>query len=207
MKIYEFHISKIIIHSNLFDALVIASVFTDNVVLSRFLYVTFYRRKLFKSKRLHEIISGVRWKTVSLPSEGHGSYDSWIHHTTRTSHTTREYIGRLVITLDNLYQAVVLDMLGGLNRFLQYKITNCSNNRTISQNTFTVFARHLYSTLCSWIITFTCTRNFLAKISNVWGKKMVVSLVRGTGCTTCEYITRLVNILDDSRESYDSWIH
>ena len=127
--------------------------------------------------------------------------------TTRTSHTTRGYIGRLVNTLDNLYQAVVLDMLGGLNRFLQYKITNCSNNRTISQNTFTVFARHLYSTLCSWIITFTCTRNFLAKISNVWGKKMVVSLVRGTGCTTREYITRLVNILDDSRESYDSWIH
>ena len=39
-----------------------------------------------------------------------------------------------------------------LNRFLQYKITNCPNNRTISQDICTLFARYLYSTLCSWII-------------------------------------------------------
>ena len=39
-----------------------------------------------------------------------------------------------------------------LNRFLQYKVTNCPNNRTISQDICTLFARYLYSTLCSWII-------------------------------------------------------
>ena len=35
--------------------------------------------------------------------------------------------------------------------FLQYKITNCSNNRRISQDIFTLFARYLYSILCSWM--------------------------------------------------------
>ena len=34
--------------------------------------------------------------------------------------------------------------------------------------------------------------------SVVRGEKLLVSLVRGTGRTTREYITRLVNILDDS---------
>ena len=37
--------------------------------------------------------------------------------------------------------------------FLQYKITNSSNNRTISQDVCTLFARNLHSTLCSWIIS------------------------------------------------------
>ena len=35
--------------------------------------------------------------------------------------------------------------------FLLYKITNCPNNRTISQDICTLFERYLYSTLCSWI--------------------------------------------------------
>ena len=40
-----------------------------------------------------------------------------------------------------------------LNRFfLQYKITNCPDYRTISQDICTLFARHLHSTLGSWII-------------------------------------------------------
>ena len=40
-----------------------------------------------------------------------------------------------------------------LNRyFLHYKITNCPNNRTISQDICTLFTRYLYSTLCSWIV-------------------------------------------------------
>ena len=40
-----------------------------------------------------------------------------------------------------------------LNRFfLQYKITNCPNNRTISQDICTLFARYFYPTSCSWII-------------------------------------------------------
>ena len=114
------------------------------------------------------IRSSVVWgkKNGSLPSEGHGLYDSWIHHTTREYIRRLVGVVRLVNTLDNLYQAVVLDMLGGLNRFLQYKITNCPNNRTISQNIFTVFARHLYSSLCSWIITtVTCTN--ATKISDL----------------------------------------
>ena len=39
-----------------------------------------------------------------------------------------------------------------LNRyFLHYKITNCPNNRTISQDICTLFTSYLYSTLCSWI--------------------------------------------------------
>ena len=33
--------------------------------------------------------------------------------------------------------------------------------------------------------------------SVVWGEKLLVSLVRGTGRTTREYIRRLVNTLDD----------
>ena len=36
--------------------------------------------------------------------------------------------------------------------FLHYKITNCPNNRTISQDICTLFTRYLYSTLCSWIV-------------------------------------------------------
>ena len=40
-----------------------------------------------------------------------------------------------------------------LNRFfLQYRITNCANIRAISQDICALFARYLYSTLCSWII-------------------------------------------------------
>ena len=40
-----------------------------------------------------------------------------------------------------------------LNRFfLPYIVTNCPNNRTISQDICTLFARYLYSTLWSWII-------------------------------------------------------
>ena len=35
--------------------------------------------------------------------------------------------------------------------FFTYKITNCPNNRTISQDICSLFARYLYSTLCSWI--------------------------------------------------------
>ena len=38
--------------------------------------------------------------------------------------------------------------------FLQYKITNCPNNRTISRDICTRFARYLYSTECSWINIF-----------------------------------------------------
>ena len=36
--------------------------------------------------------------------------------------------------------------------FLQYKIHNCPNNRTISQDICTRFVRHLCFTLCSWMI-------------------------------------------------------
>ena len=36
--------------------------------------------------------------------------------------------------------------------FSQFKITNCPNNRSISQDIFTLFAHYLYSTLSSWII-------------------------------------------------------
>ena len=36
--------------------------------------------------------------------------------------------------------------------FLQYKIINFPYNRAISQDICTLFARYLYSTLCSWII-------------------------------------------------------
>ena len=35
---------------------------------------------------------------------------------------------------------------------LQYKITNCPNNRTISRDICTPFERYLYSACCSWII-------------------------------------------------------
>ena len=35
---------------------------------------------------------------------------------------------------------------------LPYKITNCPNNRTISQEVWTLFARYLYCTFCCWII-------------------------------------------------------
>ena len=50
-------------------------------------------------------LSGVRWKTISLLSKEYRSNDSWIHY------TTREYFRRLVNTLDDLYQAAVLDIL------------------------------------------------------------------------------------------------
>ena len=48
------------------------------------------------------------------------------------------------------------------NFFLQYKITNCLDYRTISQDICTLFARHLHSTLGSWIIIkSTCIWNSL----------------------------------------------
>ena len=46
--------------------------------------------------------------------------------------------------------------------FLQYKITNCPDYRTISQDKCTLFARYLHSTLYSWIIIkSTCIWNSL----------------------------------------------
>ena len=36
--------------------------------------------------------------------------------------------------------------------FSQFKITNCPNNRSVSQDIFTLFAHYLYSSLSSWII-------------------------------------------------------
>ena len=41
-----------------------------------------------------------------------------------------------------------------LNRCsLQYKITNCPNNRRLSQDICTLFKCYLYSTQCGWIIS------------------------------------------------------
>ena len=39
-----------------------------------------------------------------------------------------------------------------ISLFLQYKITNCPNNRTVSQDICTLFARYYYTSLCSWIM-------------------------------------------------------
>ena len=45
----------------------------------------------------------------------------------------------------------------------QYKITNCPNNRTISQDVCALFARYLYSTLYSWrIITGKCNMSSIS---------------------------------------------
>ena len=54
-------------------------------------------------------------------------------------------------------------------------MTNCSNNRTISQGDCTLFARYLCSTLCSWIIRVHICRTLYPPKDNPWVK---LSLVR-----------------------------
>ena len=54
--------------------------------------------------------------------------------------------------------------------FLQYKISNCQNNHTISQDMCTLFARSLYPTLCSWIIRVDICRPIYPPKDNPWVK-------------------------------------
>ena len=67
-----------------------------------------------------------------------------------------------------------------LNRFLRYKITNFPNNRTISQDICTLFARYLYSTLCSWIIisTFLSSDGAAGKVADESAEKAWTILSR-----------------------------
>ena len=65
-----------------------------------------------------------------------------------------------------------------LNRFLRYKITNCPNNRTISQDICTLFARYLYSTLCSWIIISTYSDGAAGKVADESAEKAWTILSR-----------------------------
>ena len=54
--------------------------------------------------------------------------------------------------------------------FLQYKISNCQNNHTISQDMCTLFARSLYPTLCSWIIRVDICHPLYPPKDNPWLK-------------------------------------
>ena len=76
----------------------------------------------------------------------------WVKIHTKIFFPAKSFYSFLIRREKQTRQRSVAGAADWLISLLQYKITNCPNNRTVSQDICTLFARYYYTSLCSWIM-------------------------------------------------------